>query len=112
MTEVKKALGIAGVLNYSSSWKSTKTKKGAQIDLVIDRRDQVINLCEMKFSTKPFTISKAYSEELQNKMSVFEEETKTKKSLYLTMITTYGLKQNGWSMNIVRNDLNMDIFFD
>jgi uncharacterized protein len=112
LADIKKALGITGVVSHSSSWISITASKGAQIDLVIDRRDQVVNLCEMKFSTKPFTITKAYAEQLQNKIQAFEEETKTRKSIFLTMITTYGLVKNNWSSDLVRNDLDMNIFFD
>ncbi len=85
--------------------------KGAQIDLLIDRRDEVINLCEMKFSTTPFAINKSYAANLNNKIQVFKEEVKNRKAVHLTMITTFGVKQNSYS-HIVHRDLTMDILFD
>lgn len=113
--QIKEALSIAGIYTQTFSWKSTTSKdskeKGAQIDLLIDRRDHVINLCEVKFSLAPFTITKAYAAQLQQKISTFKAETETTKSIYLTMITTYGLKQNAYSINLVRNDLNMNVLF-
>lgn len=108
--QIKKALGISGISTEESAWRSTHTKDGAQIDLLIDRRDGVINLCEMKFSTGTFAIDKKYDTELRNKVTAFRTETHTKKALFLTMITTYGLQANTYSLNI-QNDLKMDILF-
>ncbi|HET7118213.1 MAG TPA: ATP-binding protein [Hanamia sp.] len=110
--EIKKALGISGVQTTSSSWVNRNSKTGAQIDLLIDRKDQVINLCEMKFSINSFTIDKKYAEILRNKIGVFREETQTRKAVFLTMITTFGLNKNQYSTSLVQNDLNMDIFFE
>jgi uncharacterized protein len=111
ISQVKKALGISGILTQTSGWRSKQKIDGVQIDLVIDRRDHVINLCEMKFSITPFTISKAYAEQLMHKISVFRDETKTGKALHLTMITAKGLVRNNWSDTLVRNDLTMDVLF-
>lgn len=83
---------------------------GAQIDLVIDRRDQAINLCEIKFSVKPFVIDKKYDAELRNKIGTFRDETKTRKAVFLTMITTFGLHKNMYAHN-VQNDLQMEMLF-
>lgn len=110
-TQIKKALGISGIETESCAWRSSKGSGGAQIDLLIDRRDGVINICEMKFSVAPFVIDKKYDVELRNKSAVFKAETGTRKSLFLTMITTHGLKQNIYSGNI-QNDLKMDVLFD
>ena len=106
--QIKKALGISGISTEESAWRSSQSKYGAQIDLVIDRRDGVINICEMKFSTGPFSIDKKYNTELRNKITSFKTETRTKKALFLTMITTYGLQPNSYSLN-VQNDFKMDI---
>ncbi len=73
------ALGISGIQTSVSSWFSNK----AQIGLLIDRKDQVINLCEMKFSKHPFSIDKKYAERLRNKVGHFKEKTKTKKAIFL-----------------------------
>jgi AAA+ ATPase superfamily predicted ATPase len=109
--EIKKALGISGVETHTSAWRSTSSANGAQIDLVIDRRDQVINLCEMKFSINAFRIDKAYDLVLRNKVGTFKTETKTRKSVYLTLLTTFGLEQNSYA-GLVQNELTMDILFD
>ena len=107
IAQIKRALGINGVQTSVSTWRSSD----AQIDLVIDRKDQVINLCEMKFSVNPFTIDKKYSENLNNKAGSFRQATQTKKALFLTLITTYGLKQNKYS-GMVSNSLTMDVLFE
>jgi uncharacterized protein len=109
---IKKALSIGGIQTMTSSWRSSEAKSGAQIDLVIDRRDQIVNLCEMKFSINAFSIDKNYAEELRNKIGTFKEETGTRKSVFLTFITTFGLKPNQYSLGLVQNDFSMNIFFD
>lgn len=112
---IKQALGISGVVTHTFAWKSkdnkSENKKAAQIDLVIDRRDGVINLCEIKFSTSTYTITKSYASILQNKIEVFRLETGTKKAIHLAMITTYNIKQNNWASQLVQNSLDMNIFF-
>jgi len=110
--QIKKALGISGVVTNTSSWKSSISEKGAQIDLVIDRRDQVVNLCEVKYSINPYKITKSYAENLRNKIGTFRNETKTRKSLFLTMITTYGVERNSYSASLVQNALSMDVLFE
>jgi AAA+ ATPase superfamily predicted ATPase len=105
--QIKQALGISGVQTSISTWRSP----GAQIDLLIDRKDQVINICEMKFSINPFNIDKKYAEILRNKMGNFRQVTDTKKALFLTMITTYGLDNSKYS-GLVQNSLDMNILFD
>jgi hypothetical protein len=112
LPQMKKALGISGVHSTSSAWRSSAIKNGAQIDLLIDRRDQVINLCEMKFSINLFVIDAKYAEELRNKIGTFKTETKTRKSVFLTMITTYGLQANSNSLGLVQNSITMDALFE
>ncbi len=109
--EIKQALGISGVQTATSSWIKTGMGSRTQIDLVIDRRDHVINICEMKFSINDFTIDKKYADELRNKVGVFKEETKTRKAVFLTMITTFGLNKNSYSMSLIQKDLTMDVLF-
>jgi uncharacterized protein len=109
--QIKHALGISGVQTTVSTWRSMSGTKGGQVDLVIDRRDQVVNLCEMKFSINPFRIDRKYARELQDKIGVFKSETGTRKSVFLTMITTFGLQKNNYSEVLVQNDLTMDALF-
>ncbi len=110
LREIKIALGISGVQTESSSWIGRSERKGAQIDLVIDRRDRVINICEMKFSIDTYTIDKKYADELRNKLNVFRAETETKKALFLTLITTFGITQNKYSA-LIQNEVKMDALF-
>ena len=86
-------------------------KEGAQIDLLIDRQDMVINVCEMKFSRSEFTIDAAYARELRRKMDVFRSQTGTKKNLFLTMVTTFGLNQNSHSDSLEALDVGMEALF-
>lgn len=110
---IKKALNIAGVSSNTYSWRGAgESTKGSQIDLVFDRRDQVINLFEIKYSINQFTITKDYDAVLRNKVQAFRESTGTKKSIFLTMITTYGLKPNEYATSSVQNELTMDALFD
>jgi hypothetical protein len=111
VTQIKKALGISGILSQSFSWKSQEEENNAQIDLVIDRRDHVVNLCEIKYSLNEYAITKEYIAKLRNKIGSFRNETKTKKAIHLTMITTYGLKKNKYVGN-VQNELTMDMLFE
>jgi uncharacterized protein len=110
LLQIKQALGISGVQTSVSSWRSMSKENGAQVDLIIDRRDQIINLCEMKFSINTFAIDKKYAEELRNKISLFKQETGTRKTVLLTMATTYGIKANSYS-SLVQNSLSMDDLF-
>ena len=109
--QIKKALGISGVQSTNASWKGSTSEKSAQIDLLIDRRDQVINLCECKFSMDSFSIDKDYSEKLRSKIATFKTVTKTKKAVFLTMITTYGVEKNKYANLLVQNDVVMDDLF-
>ncbi len=107
---LKKALGISGVYTEESSW--LDKARSVQIDLLIDRRDHVINLCEVKFTLKPFILTKAYKEELEKKLFAFKEETQTRKSVFPTLITTFGLKENIHSLGFIQNSITMDGLFE
>ena len=110
--QIKAALGIAGVLSNIYSWRkeADETSDGAQIDLLIDRKDQVVNLCEMKYSLSEYAIDAEYEQKLRNKKSVFIGTTNTKKAVYLTMVTTFGIKANAYS-GIVQNEVTLDDLF-
>ena len=111
INDIRKTLGISGIHSDVSSWISRNESGGAQIDLVIDRSDRVINLCEMKFSKGPFEIDRAYDLALRNKIEVFRNETKTRKALHLTMVTTYGIKPGKYA-SIVQSEVNMNELFN
>jgi AAA+ ATPase superfamily predicted ATPase len=107
VAEIKEALGIAGVLTEVSSWRGRSGDKGAQIDMVIDRNDGIVNLCEMKYINGPFEIDKAYDRTLRDKVETFRRETKTKKALHLTMVTTYGVKPGRYA-DVFQSEITMD----
>ncbi len=111
--EIKSALQIGGIYSESSgfTFSGDEFLSGIQIDLLIDRNDQVINICEMKFYQKEFAISKSYAEQLRRKIAAFSEVSKTKKQIFLTMITALGLLENKYSQDLVDNHLTMDVLF-
>ena len=112
IAQIKQRLYIAGVLSSESSWfvQADENHDGAQIDLIIDRKDRVINICEMKFSDDEFIIDKNYEQNLRRKISRFVEATGTKKSIQLTMVTTYGIKKNLYSNRITNEVILEDLF--
>jgi len=111
--QIKKALEISGVITNEYSWRTAANDEhpGAQIDLLIDRSDKAINLCEIKYSDGPYTIDKKYMENLRNKVALFRQLTKTRKGIALTMITSSGLVKNSYSMNNVHSQLTADDLF-
>lgn len=115
VNQIKKAIGIADVFTEVSVWRhqpKNKEDQGAQIDLLLDRQDMCISVCEMKFSINTFEINKTYAKELENKLAVFQEQTKTKKSLFLTMVTTYGVKNSKNYPGLIQKEVTMDILFE
>ena len=107
LPQIKDALGISGIASSVSQWKN----ETSQIDLIIDRADRIVNLCEMKFSNAPFEITKAYAERLRNRMADFCVATKCKKGISNTFVTTYGVKQ-GKHSSIVNNQVLLDDLFN
>ncbi|MGK0189690.1 MAG: AAA+ ATPase superfamily predicted ATPase [Verrucomicrobiales bacterium] len=112
--QIKAALGIAGVSTESSSWTfrpKEVTETGTQIDLLIDRADGCINLCEMKFCEGPFVIDKRYATLLRQRRETFRRETGTKKSLFLTFVTTADVKHNPYGLELVDASVTLDTLF-
>jgi hypothetical protein len=112
--QIKKALGISGVYSEQSAWRyvAKDNDTGTQIDLLLDRQDNCINICEMKFSLTEYAIDKKYAEILNLKRRVFLEKTGTKKSVFITMLTTFGVKTNEHYLNSTQNQLKMDVLFE
>ncbi len=110
ISKIKQALGISGVQSLASSWIGKYENQTTQIDLLIDRRDQTINVCEMKFAADEYEITKKEEETLRRRISIFKNATNTKKSLMLTLITTFSLKQNPHS-GIVQKVITLDQLF-
>lgn len=111
INQIKEALKITGIYTKTGSWIEKNKTQGAQIDLLIDRTDNIINLCEIKFYNSEYAITKPYADNLRNKLIVFKEKTKTKKNIFTTMITTYGLIKNKYSLQYVQNEITMDDLF-
>ncbi len=110
--QIKQALGISGVQSRVCSWISKPEEgcQGAQIDLLIDRADQTVNVCEMKFAQSEYEITKSDEESFENKLEMFLQQTKTGKSLMLTLITSFGIKQNKYSGRVQRQVALTDLF--
>ncbi len=106
--QIKKELGVAKIYSIHSSWNNVR----AQIDLIIDRDDGIINLCEMKFYEGLYTIDKTEYENLKNKIFQFKQDTKTRKNVFITMITTNGIYENENSSELINNKLNIDCLFE
>lgn len=111
LDEIKKALGIDRILNDASAWRSKQPEQNTQIDLVIERADHNINLCEMKFSSGMYAIDKGYEQKLRERMSIFLAETMTRCSTRITLVTTYGVLQNKHS-GIVNDEVLLDDLFE
>jgi hypothetical protein len=108
--QIKNRLGISGVVTQASSWQAEYEGDKTQIDLLIDRDDGVINLCEMKYANSEFVISAAYDEKLRSRMALFRAASKTRKAIHLTFITTYGLAPNKYR-DIAQSEIKMDDLF-
>lgn len=106
LPQIKASLGISGVLTNATSWRG----EGTQIDLLIDRDDRIVNLCEMKFSQTPYVITAEYADKLRLRTAIFSEVTHCKKGLAHTFVTTYGVLPNKHS-GIVQTEVTMDDLF-
>ena len=105
--QIKKALGIEAVYSTNSSWFNDH----AQIDLLIDRDDNIMNLCEMKCHSAPFTINRKYYLSLKNKIAELQRETGTGKNIFLSMVTSSGLRDNAYSRELVQNQVDLKGLF-
>lgn len=113
VSQIKKALGISGIeANVTTlTLRGDETSKGTQVDLLIIRKDNVVNLCEIKFSNDEFEIDKAYDAVLRHRISAVGERLKKTQNIHLTFITSFGVKQNKYS-GIVQQDIQLDALFD
>jgi len=113
--KIKESLGIASLETTQSAWRylpdKDSTEKGAQIDLLIDRKDSTINLCEIKFANSEFVIDANYAAELRNKIQTFRTITATRKNIFLTFITPFGLYKNQHASELVASEVTMERLF-
>ncbi|MEM7037816.1 MAG: ATPase, partial [Bacteroidota bacterium] len=107
VAEMKRALKIEGVSSKNYTWRNSK----AQVDMVIDRDDHWINLCEMKFSSDVFAIDGDYLKQLETKKREFKKDKAGRKGIFMTMMTTHGIKSNQYSTAIVDHDLTIACLF-
>lgn len=113
LSQIKAALGFSGIISSVHSWvyRPQKTSDSSvQLDLLIDRNDQTINLCEMRYSSAQYTITAEEDLRIRNRKAVFIRETKTTKAVLTTMITTYGLTPGGYSNDITCHVTMSDLF--
>ncbi|MFH0945612.1 MAG: ATP-binding protein [Planctomycetota bacterium] len=115
--QLLEALGLSAIGVDSSTWRHLpgpgrpEAGRGAQIDLLLDREDDTITLCEMKFTESAFTIDRKHARELMEKIGVFEAVTKTRKSIQLVMVSAAGLKANSFSEDLVADCVSLEAFF-
>lgn len=111
--EIKRMLGISGVSTEVYAWQAraqSNSESGAQIDLLIDRNDGVVNICEMKYSRHPYVIDKEEADKLLARLDAFRKRTGTKKILHLTLVSPCGLEHKGhWG--IVQSQVTMNDLF-
>lgn len=111
ISQIKAALGISGVHVEAYSWRGEAANgRGTQIDLLLDRRDGVVNVCEMKYGHKKYAIDKEELERLQRRVDTFRERLGGERSVHLTMITPNGLERNMYS-HAVQSEVTMDALF-
>ena len=108
--QIKHALGIDRIGVEYYSWRSKESAEGAQVDLLLERADRIINLCEMKYSVQEFAIDKDEDLKLRNRQGVFKEETETKCAVVPIMVSTYGMKANKYSGGIYQQVTMEDLF--
>lgn len=106
--QLKKALRIDAIYSTNSAW----FNENAQIDLLIDRDDNVMNLCEMKFHNAPFSLDKGQYLNLKNKIAELKKDTGTRKNVFVVLVSTYGIKDNAYSNEVVHNSLEISALFE
>lgn len=104
--EIQAALGIDSMANEIGTWsyrppRGARDIQGAQVDLLFDRPDGVVNLCELKYAAEDFVLTKSYAKELVTKAEIFKQRSKTKKDVVITLVTTHGLKPGLWNDEVV-----------
>ncbi|MBR6017781.1 MAG: hypothetical protein IK073_04105 [Paludibacteraceae bacterium] len=108
--QIKQALGIAGMHTEYYSWRSKTSEPKAQVDLLIERADKVINLCEIKYSDAQYIITKDEDMRYRNRVAAFRYETGTRCAIHSTFITTYGLTPNAYANNVLHQVTMDDLF--
>ena len=111
IAQIKKALGINGVSTTESAWsKRPDDTEGTQIDLIIERKDNVVNMCECKFYGDEFLVDGDYYRKLMRRQDLFSKQLPRKMAIHNTLITTYGLAYNEYS-GVFSNVITLDDLF-
>ena len=110
--QIKQALSIGGVASEQSAWalQGDEKSEGTQIDLLIIRKDNMVNMCEMKYYSDEFEVDKEYDKKLRHRLTVLSEKLPKRFGVHPTIITTFGVKKNMYSSFFVR-ELTMDCLF-
>ena len=108
--QIKKALRIDGISTVCYSWRSRTSPTTAQIDLIIQRADSIVNICEIKFSQEAYRLDKEEYEKIINRKNIFVEETEIQDTPWITLITTLGLA-NGMYSGLIQKQLTLDDLF-
>lgn len=108
--QVRNALGISGIAVEYYAWRSRTTEPKSQIDLILDRADRIVNLCEIKYTSGPYAISKEEESKLLQRKQNFRLETATKQGILLTMITPYGVSNTSHNANVA-SEVTLDDLF-
>ncbi|MEE0922507.1 MAG: ATP-binding protein [Paludibacteraceae bacterium] len=109
--QIKKAIGIDQIGTEYYSWRSTDKEQKAQIDLLIERADRIINLCEIKYSNLPYTITKDADLKFRTRQAAFVNQTGIRFGIQATYISPYGLTPNTYSSSI-QKVITMDDLFE
>ena len=114
LSQLENAFGVSGIYAEASSYmhKGNSTEEGIRVDLVLDRKDHAINLFEMKFYSSQWQINKSEASDLRGKVALFKRLTKTKKQVFLTLVTIFGIKVNEQSLGLIDYDLSMNVLFE
>ena len=111
IAQIKNALGIRDVITSESAWaKKAEDEDGMQIDMLISRKDNAINMCEIKFYSDDFIVTKEYFRTIQRRIEMLRTKISPKMSIYSTLITTYGLKRNEYSSAFIKTITFEDLF--
>ncbi len=111
--QIKKALGIQGIISneYSWFWKGNEQEKGTQIDFIVDRSDNCLNILELKFYDGLFECTSDYATQLKQKIAIFKEKTKIKKNIFITLLTSNGAQKNEHYLSVVTNEIPLGVLF-
>lgn len=114
LPQIKKALGITGVYTEASSFifRGNDVEKGVQIDMLLDRNDRIINILEIKFYNSIWNLDKEDATKLREKVNIFKSVTQTNKQVFLTLISTFGIKPNTHSIGLINRSFDVNILFE